>query len=210
MPVIKLKRSFIAVLACVWFLVGKTVVAGVPTNSIPIQASIVPENVPNLATYFRVYINAETTKFTFILPREYRADKLTSERVQLVNNDYNRFLSLRLLGPLPADTEPLDAAGFRELILSLHPGAKILEEFSLHAANHTGPAFDLEWVEANGIIRCSRVAFIPSAAGVLEFDLVCNDEQFAEAKRDLNSLMLTFRASDSSGHLEINPISDML
>ncbi len=209
MPLSKFHSRFILML-CAWLPAQTSAFAAAPTNSIPMQASITPENVPNLETYYRAYIDSKAAKFSFILPRTYRTDSLTSADMQLVNENYNRFLSFRILGPLSADAKKLDATDFRELLLDRHPGAKILEEFSLHAASHTGPAFDLEWAEANGVVRRSRVAFIPSAAGVLEFSLVCGVEQFSQAKNDLNSMMLTFRTGDSNGHLEISRLSDKI
>jgi hypothetical protein len=96
------------------------------------------------------------------------------------------------------------------VLLQRHPGAKILEEFTLSALSRRGPAFDLRWNANGGMPRCERVVFIPALAGVLEFSLVASPEKFVAAQAEYDLLLLTFRASDARGKLVVPVLSDKL
>lgn len=77
----------------------------------------------------------------------------------------------------------------------------IQEEFSLTAARGSGPAFDLI-CKVDGVVRASRVAFIASPIGVLEFNGLTSPERFEEAKAQFRSWLRGFRISDATGQLE--------
>jgi len=81
-------------------------------------------------------------------------------------------------------------------LLNRHPGAKILDPFSREAAGHSGPAFDLQWVNAGGAEQSARVAFIPSLAGVLEFGLLTTADKFPGGKAVFDSLLAGFQSNE--------------
>ena len=89
----------------------------------------------------------------------------------------------------------------------MHPGAKISDEFSLSAANASGPAFDAQWEGISGTTQSGRVAFIPSPVGILEFSLLSKPDKFTQGKYFLNFLLLTFR-SNEGGSLDMPVFSD--
>ena len=70
-----------------------------------------------------------------------------------------------------------DASSFKATALSRFPGAKISGESTDFVANHSGPAFNLEWLNPNGVVQSAHISFIPSAAGILEFSVVARSAE---------------------------------
>ena len=68
--------------------------------------------------------------------------------------------------------------------------------------------FDLRWNAAGTVPRRERVLLIPSDAGVLEFSLVSSLESFEAGRQGFNSLLMTFRAADADGRLNMPVLSD--
>jgi hypothetical protein len=156
----------------------------------------------------RAFVTAGTNRFAFSVPEGFRLDSSNENLVSLISADYHSLLTFRIAAPgAPAGQEPR-AAVWREALLQQHPGAKILQQFTLTAANRTGPAFDAAWSSPGGLPRTQRVAFIPALAGTLEFSLVSTTDAFQKAQYDLNFLLLTFRASDPQGKLDLPRFSD--
>jgi len=170
-----------------------------------LQVSIVYEPVPNLPPVPRAYVTTGTNQFAFVVPEGFRVDASNPETILLTQNDYSCFLTLRIASPAPADPSDVKPDFCRALLSSRFPGAKISEAFSLAAANHSGPAFNLQWTTSGGVAQSARVAFIPSAAGLLEFSLVASPGKFSGGQPPFNSLLLTFRTNEG-GKLEILPL----
>ena len=170
-----------------------------------LQISIVYEPVPNLPPVPRACVTTGTNQFAFVVPEGFRVDASNPETILLTQNDYSCFLTLRIASPAPADPSDVKPDFCRALLSSRFPGAKISEAFSLAAANHSGPAFNLQWTNASGVAQSARVAFIPSAAGLLEFSLVASPGKFSGGQPPFNSLLLTFRTNEG-GKLEILPL----
>jgi hypothetical protein len=115
-----------------------------------------------------------------------------------------------VLESLPPGTTELDPAPYRDLLLSRHPGSRILEEFSQAAIGRYGPMFDLRWNATGAVLRRERVLFIPSDASVLEFSLVSSLEKFEAGRQGFNALLMTFRAADANGRLNMPVLSNRL
>lgn len=174
------------------------------------KVAIRDESGPGQVATRRAFLNAGTNKFAFIMPDGLRMDSSDPKRVTLASADYSCIISVSFLNSVSPDAAELDAETCRQVVLSRYPGAKILEEFALAAANRGGPAFDLKWTPGGQMARSARVAFIPSAAGVLEFSLDSTQEKFPQAQRILHLLMLSFRASNAEGKLENAPLLDKI
>ena len=156
----------------------------------------------------RVFVTAGTNRFAFSVPEGFRLVSSGSDSVALASTDYRSLLTFRIAAPgAPAGEEPPPAL-WREAVLQQHPGANIRQQFTLTAANRTGPAFDAAWVAPGSQRHNLRVAFIPALAGTLEFSLVCTPDAFKKAQYDLNFLLLTFRASDAQGKLDLPRFSN--
>lgn len=156
----------------------------------------------------RVFVTAGTNRFAFSVPEGFRLVPSGLDSVSLATTDYRSVLTFRIAAPGASAGEEPTPALWREAVLQQHPGAKILQQFALTAANRTGPAFDVAWA-APGSQRCNqRVAFIPALAGTLEFSLVCTSDALEKGRYDLNFLLLTFRAGDAQGRLDLPRFSN--
>lgn len=155
----------------------------------------------------RAYVTYGTNQFAFVVPHGYRMDASNPEKIVLFNSDYSCYIAFRIAESLGYGSRDVLSSACRQLVLERYPNAKILDEFSQSAASHSGPAFDLQWTNSARITQFTRVAFIPTAAGVLEFTLVTNAGKFTEGQYFLNSVMLTFRTNEG-GKLHISPLSD--
>lgn len=181
----------------------------VSSSPLPLQASIVNEPVPNLPPVPLVCVSAGTNRFSFLMPDGFRLSDPEPGKLVLVNVDYSCFLTFRIVGAVPADSKELRSDSCRELVLKRYSGAKILEEFSLTAANHSGPAFDVQWKNPGGGAQSARIACIPSAAGILAFSLEATSDKFPAISSSFNSLLLTFRTNER-GKLENVHLSDKI
>ena len=178
------------------------------TNPPPLKVDVKFIGGPGLMPVNRAFVTCGTNKFTFLMPEGFRLDTSDRQKVTLISADYNCLLAWRVLGPMPAEGTAFDHALYRDVLLSRHPGGKILEEFSLGALGRYGPAFDLRWGAKGGLARRERVVFIPSLAGVLEFSLVSSLEKFDAGTAEFDALRLSFRASDANGKLAVPMMSN--
>ena len=158
------------------------------------------------ATY--ACVSRGSYRFAFRILPGLRMDVSASDRVTLVNNDYGQTYVFRVLDMLPASGTELTQDGCRDTLLSQHPGAKILEEFSQPAMGQLCPAFDFIWKGSGGVIRRGRAVFIASSAGVVEFSLLSDPAIFEAGRKDLNTLLQTVRVSDATGKLQYPVIFD--
>jgi hypothetical protein len=182
--------------------------ANAPAEPPPLRAEVRSDNEAGSVPMRRAFVTAGTNRFAFSVPEGFRLEVSNQDFVSLVSADYHSLLTFRIAAPFAAATVQPQTATWRQSVLQQHPDAKILQEFTLTAADRSGPAFDATWSSAGSLLRRQRVAFIPSRAGILEVSLICAPEAFDKARHDLNFLLLTFRASDAQGRLELPRFSD--
>ena len=156
------------------------------------------------------YVTFGTNKFGFVRPAGFRLEMTDAQKVTLISADLSCLLTFRVLEPLAPGTSELDPAPYRDLLISRHPGCKILEELSQNAVNRSGPVFDLRWNATGAVQRRERILFIPSDAGVLEFSLVSSLESFEAGRQGFNALLITFRAADADGRINMPQLSNRL
>jgi hypothetical protein len=214
MQAIKRINLIAVTLLPLWLLAGPAGAAepawSCATNAPPLRVEVRHEGGPGLSAANRAYVTAGTNKFAFQLPDGFRLETADPQKVTLVSADYNSLLTWRILGPVPSETPELASAACRELLMERHPGGKIIEEFTLPSLGGRGPAFDVRWNATGGGPRDERIVFIPALAGVLEFSLVSSPEKFKTAQPELDTLLLTMRASDANGKLVVPVLSDKL
>ena len=165
---------------------------------------------PDLIAADFAYVTFATNKFGFVMPAGFRLETQDPQKVTLVSADFNCLLTFRVLEALAPGAAELDPAAYRDLVLSRHPGGRILEEFSLAAADRRGPVFDLRWNATGSVPRRERVLFIPADAGVLEFSLVSSLDKFEAGRQGFSSLLATFRAAGADGRLVMPMLSNRL
>ena len=164
--------------------------------------------------YFRTVATVGTNQFAFIVPKGYfiRADE-ANRQLRAVERDDKCSITVRLFtaptNAVDQATGTLKAEAFREVVLQRFTNSRILEEFTLTAGGRAGPAFDLAWKNEAGLTLQSRIAFIPTVAGVMEFHLLTTGAEMKEFKYALNTLMLTVRVGET-GKLALPELSDKL
>ncbi|MFO1513118.1 MAG: hypothetical protein U1F83_09435 [Verrucomicrobiota bacterium] len=145
----------------------------------------------------RLYVNAGSNHLGFIVPTGLRVDVSRPERVTLTAPDLSFFLTLRILGStLPAGGGSPDT--FRQQTMQHYPGAVLSDESTAEVAGRRGPVFNLRWKPAEGLDRVVIVAFIPNAAGVLEFSIVAERGKAAEAQNALSGLLQRFQSTEGA------------
>lgn len=176
------------------------------TDHPAVQTVLKSEEVIGAETVKRAYINFGTNEFAFVVPAGFRLDALTSGKIALVKEDYTCSISL-VFKDAPAATSPsLRADTLRQTLLDRFPGAKIEEEFSRSAANHSGPAFDLHVPNGAGGVQYARVVCIPFNAGIIEFTLLASTNQISTSQYAFDSILLTF-CSNEEGELVVRSLS---
>lgn len=192
---------FTAVFWGAWLLCWRAgadeVFAGVPIRLQKFQVSIVNQAGLASVPVYRAFVTVGTNKFSFGAPSNFRIDAYP-EKILFNSTDYSCFLTFRIMDSALPDTAQLKAESYRDLLLSRYPGAKIVGEFSISAANRSGPAFDLQWKNSGGVMQSARVAFVPSAAGVLEFTLIARTDKFSEGQQSFDAMLASFMQGDGS------------
>jgi hypothetical protein len=194
---------------CFGLLFGGKVCAGDSYAPPPMQV-LVRTELPNVQPPFhRAFVTSGTNKFAFLIPDglQVHNDPLHG-RINLCNVEGNRNISFTVLDPTPSEGRELGEDVYREVVLNSFPNAKILEENSRVAAGHSGPAFDIQWKSA-GIVQHTRLVFVATAAGVLEFTACTSTDKFPELDTDFSLVLGTFCFS-TNGKLEVPMVSDQL
>jgi len=195
--------------------VGRAVAqTAAPTNAPAYSVVTTRHEVEGIGHYFRAVATLGTNQFAFIVPKGYliRLDE-AARQLRAVEREDKCSITVRLFDPptnaVDKATGELKPAVFRDLLLARHPDARITEEHSLTAGGSPGPAFDFGWRNAGGFPLQSRLAFIPTPAGVMEFHLLTSAADKEEFTYALNSLMLTFRFG-VKGRIELPEMSNKL
>lgn len=152
----------------------------------------------------RAFLNIGTNTIVFVIPTDFHIESAGNDKVVLADSTSSYFVTVRVTDISLAGTD-LETPFFQKRALSRFPGAKVSNQFSTFAGGHLGPAFDLAWISAAGTSQSVRIAFIPSAAGVLEFSILSRTANFEDAQRYLTVLMASVR-NNETGKLVITPI----
>lgn len=178
------------------------------------QVNTTRHNLPGLGYYTRSVATLGTNQFAFVVPKGYliRVDE-ANRVVRAVERADKCAITVRWFATPTNAVEKADQslkpAAFRELLQQRYASARITEEFSLTAGGTSGPAFDFVWRNEGGLEVLSRIAFIPTPAGVVEFHLLTSAAVKEESFQALNSLMLTFRFGEK-GKLELPALLEKL
>ena len=154
----------------------------------------------------RAYFSAGTNRFAFVVPADFKLDASNPGKLVMTSPDYDCFISVQLVNPATHEAGALVMESFRNQALDDFPGAVITGELGLHAANQSGPAYELRCKNFNGARQLACVGFVPSGAGVLKFSLLSNAEKYPEHQTNFRCLLRSFQ-SNESGKLEIAPVS---
>jgi len=143
----------------------------------------------------RIYLSAGTNQFGFIIPTGLRVDLSRADRITLTASDMGYFVTMRIISGHPTQ-------GWRQQLLAKYPGATVDDESSTEVAGRHGPLFNLRWKPEGGVDRAVTVAFVPSAAGVLEFALVADQHKASDAQASFAGMLQRLQ-SGTKGHFRM-------
>jgi hypothetical protein len=152
---------------------------------------------------FRAFLHVGTNEVAFIVPTGFQMDASNPQKIVISDNDGRCFMTVRVDSAAP-ESEGQEAY-FRGLALQRFPGAKITDETTEAAANHSGPSFTLQWVSAGGAVQSASISFILTPAGVLEFSTMSRTADFNDARLYLRILLSSVQTNES-GKLVIVPL----
>jgi hypothetical protein len=161
------------------------------------------EKVGSVATQ-HVVMSMGGRRLMLTAPLGFRANTTNPDKITFANQDFSCVLSFRVVSPGSAAASALNTDLCRGWLASRLVDLSIQEEFSLTVPSGSGPAFDLK-CKVDGVVRISRVAFIASPVGVLEFNSLSSPEEAEAAKLNLRFLSRGFRIGDANGQFEILP-----
>lgn len=184
------------------------------TNAPAFHLTTTRHELEGLGHYYRAVATMGTNQFAFIVPKGYSM-KLDEANRQLraVERDDKCAITVRLLetptNAVDTVTQSLKPEVFRELLLQRFATGRITEELPVSAGGRAGLGFDVTWKSEAGFNLHSRIAFVPTRAGLVEFHLLAGAAELQESKYALNSLMLTFRVAEN-GRLELPELLNKL
>lgn len=188
-------RSLLTLLLPVWLAVSPATAQNanpVGGPSLPLDVSLVRQVLEGFPTALHVFINMGSKEYALQLPDGFRMQNEPAQgRLLIPRTDNSCWMTFRII-KTPVGGINLSASACRSWLLDEYPGATITSETTVSAGGNSGPAFDLQWRSA-GLKQSARVAYIPSAAGILEFKLVSSTSQFGNAANYLKNLMMSFR-----------------
>jgi hypothetical protein len=180
---------------------------GVPapsTNKPAFKASLRAGETIGMHQMQRAFLNIGTNQIAFIVPTGFQMDATNPQKIVLTEPAHGYYITVRVSNAAEVGS---DSSAFKADALSRFPGAKITQESADFAANHSGSAFNLEWMNPNGVAQSARISFIPSAAGILEFSVVARSADFKDA-RNYFDILLGSVQNNESGKLVIVPLPD--
>jgi hypothetical protein len=181
------------------------------TNQAPAASALVAnlksEEVVASRPVRRAYISLGERQFAFMVPAGYRMDASNPEKVVLSHDENGSFITFNILNPAPTGQE-MKREVYRAIVLQHHPGARINAEYPQPGGGYAGLGFDIAYKGGASAARAGRVVFLPSAAGILEFELSVSSDKLAEADTSFGTVVSSLRTND--GHkLAVDRISEI-
>jgi hypothetical protein len=180
------------------------------TNKPPLQVALRNEEflgTSNDRQVRRVYLTLGTNQFALTVPEGYRVDASDPQKMVFSDAHDTCFISFHFMDPSPDASDQSGTDSWRNLALSRYPDAIVTDQTSEFAGSHAGQAYELRWVNSGGAEQAARIVFIPSRAGVMEFNLISSPKYFDAGRYVLRVLLASLRTNEG-GRLEITPLSD--
>jgi len=162
----------------------------------------------------RALIKTERTQFAFLIPDGLRMVVNKEQRKLVLVNTANAPVITLMIRETAEGETPVEpkAAELKQTVFSEHPGATILEEFSLSAGGTAGPAIEFEWTMTAGqrVPTNRRVLRVLLGTALVEFQRTSPADQKADPEWQFNSVLVTFRSAPADANLDTPPLSDKM
>lgn len=159
----------------------------------------------------RGVLTAQQTQFSFVLPAGFRSDTASaSKKFSLISTSFTCSITAEIHETAVEGKADLKPETAREQIVSRHAGTKIVDEFSANLESMSGPAFEAEWKSEAGTLMTTRTAFVPYAAGHIEFNFQAPASEIRRYDYAFNQLLTSFRSSPVGAELVVQEFSEEL
>lgn len=145
------------------------------------------------------FVTIDGSKFSFLLPEGCRANISVEDRVIVSKEDLTCSVSLRKIIGDAATTDPEKQRG---ALLNRYPDLELKEESDFSATKFKGRAYDFVH-RADGLLRKTRVVFLATPVGVLEFKMSADPKQFDAQMTIFNQILRTFTGSKPNGEADV-------
>ena len=166
------------------------------TNAEPpkLEARFYQQDTPFSGEITRGILVAKESQFSFVMPAGFRRQIDAAEKkISLTSTSYTCAITVKIFETATDGQADLKPDTLRARVLGEHKDAKIVDEFNASIESMSGPAFELEWVSEMGQRRTTRAAFVPYAAGHIEFIVQAPTSEIRHYDHSLSQLLLSFR-----------------
>jgi hypothetical protein len=169
-----------------------------------LEARFYQQNTPFSGEVTRGILVAQTTQFSFVMPPGFRRQVDAAERkISLTSTNFTCAITAKIYEIATDGQADLKADSLRDRVLSQHKKARVVDEFKASIESMSGPAFELEWVSELGQKMTTRAAFVPYAAGHIEFTVQAPTSEIRQYDQALNQLLLSIRTSPVGKELAV-------
>jgi len=161
-----------------------------------LEARFYQQDTPFSGEITRGILVVKDSQFSFVMPAGFRRQIDPAEKkISLTSTSYTCAITAKIFETSTDGQADLKPDTLRARILGQHKDAKIVDEFNASIESMSGPAFELEWVSEMGQRTTTRAAFVPYAAGHIEFTVQAPTSEIRKYDQSLNQLLLSIRTS---------------
>jgi hypothetical protein len=169
-----------------------------------LQARFYQQATPFSGEITRGILVAKESQFSFVLPVGFRQQVNSAERkISLTSTSYTCAITARIFETSIDGQADLKPDTLRARVLGEHRDAKVVDEFNASIESMSGPAFEVDWVSESGQRMTTRAAFVPYAAGRIEFTVQAPTAEIRQYDQPLNQLLLSIRTSPVGKELAV-------
>ena len=165
--------------------------------SVGMKSSIWRQELPEMGTITTGVLTIGQKSFLFMPPVGWQVEPDQGGVVRLVGAERS-LITIRLLRDTSVKEGAPAIEKLRQQAQSRVPGAKIFRETVCHTEAESGPAFDLEWRDAQGIAFGGRVVFVRVGEESFELSLITLSERFNGELTAFAGFLTSFQVAVSS------------
>ncbi len=170
----------------------------------PLSTSVQKEPVDTIVPIYRAYVTADTGKFAFLLPEQFRLGGDPAHgKVQMENAAIGSQITFTLLRSADDTAPDTGRDAYRERLAARYPQGKFLGEFEQSAIGRKGLGFDVQWKSETGLVQQTRAFYVPTVAGLLELTVTTSTNNSKIGVANLKDLLNSLQGS-VDGELKVN------
>jgi hypothetical protein len=167
---------------------------GIRGHAADIQFFSRPLMIPERGPVTSYVLQKSDHRFAFLPPPEWRLNlESSADKLTMLPTNLTASISFTIQVVPTNRPSSLDASWLRGQLARRFDNAEIIREFPCYTSDQKGLAFDLEIAATNGTKMAYRIAFVPYAGGLIEFDLAAPARQVADYHFAFANLLTSFR-----------------